>query len=89
MTWQPIETAPQDGYMLVYEDGAVRSQLRLAGAWHKVGYPALVTKAWGDVLVGDDARRILEPLGYRLELRDGCCENPTHWHPLPSTADLK
>jgi hypothetical protein len=76
--WRPIETAPQDGYLLVHEDGAIRALLRIKGVWHKPGYPALVTKNyWGD------AARVLDPLGYRLELRDGCCENPTHWMPLP------
>jgi hypothetical protein len=82
--WQPIETAPADGYMLVHEDGAIRALLRLKGAWQAPGYPALVANShWAEVLVGDDAKRILEPLGYRLAIRDGCCENPTHWMPLP------
>lgn len=82
--WQSIDTAPQDGLMLVHEDEAVRLLLRIDGKWHKPGYPALVTTSyWGDVLVGQDAERILKPLGYRLEHRDGCCENPTHWMPCP------
>ena len=82
--WQPIETAPKDGYFLVYEDGAMRALMRIDGNWHKVGYPALVSDLWGiNVVVGEDAKRILAPMGYRLELRDGCCEDPTHWMPLP------
>ena len=82
MEWQPIETAPLDGYMLVHEDGAIRALLRTHGVWHKVGYPAIITQPYGDVIVGADAQRILPP-GYRLELQDGCCENPTHWMQLP------
>ena len=86
MGWQPIETAPQDGYMLVHEDGAIRALLRIKGVWHKTGYPAIISHPWEDVIVGDDVKRFL-PLGYRLELRDGCCESPTHWMPLPETPD--
>lgn len=83
--WQPIETCPQDGYFLVYEDTAIRAKLRYKGQWQHTGYPALMTIGpWNDAIVGADAERILKPLGYRLELRDGCCENPTHWMPLPS-----
>lgn len=74
--WQPIETAPQDGYILVHEDGAFRALLRINGAWHRPAYPAIITHPFGEVIVGDDANRLL-PTGYRLELRDGCCENPT------------
>lgn len=82
--WLPIDSAPQDGYMLVHEDGALRALLRVGGVWHKPGYPALVTTGpWEDVLVGQDAERLLKPMGYRLEHRDGCCENPTEWQPMP------
>ncbi len=80
--WQPIETAPKDGYMLVHEDGAIRALFRSRGVWQKIGYPAIVATPWGDALVGQDAERIL-PQGYRLEICDGCCEGPTHWMPLP------
>lgn len=82
MVWQPIETAPQDGYFLVHEDGATRALFRFRGHWQKIGYPAIISNMWGDAIVGDDAKRLLPP-GYRLEIRDGCCENPTHWMPLP------
>lgn len=81
--WQPIETAPKDGYMLVHEDGAIRAMLRVGGEWKQIGYPAIISHPFGDSIVGKDAERIL-PAGYRLELRDGCCESPTHWMPLPS-----
>jgi hypothetical protein len=80
--WQPIETAPDD-FVLVHEDGAMRALVHTNGKWKNPSYPALVSLAWGDVLVGDDANHVLAPLGYRLELRDGCCENPTEWMPLP------
>lgn len=81
--WQPIETAPQDGYMLVHEDAAIRAMLRVGSEWKQIGYPAIISHPFGDSIVGKDAERML-PAGYRLELRDGCCENPTHWMPLPS-----
>jgi hypothetical protein len=81
--WRPIEEAPMDGYMLVHEDEAIRALLRIDGVWHKPGYPAIIAHPWGDALVGDDAKRILPP-GYRLEHRDGCCDNPTHWMPIPA-----
>jgi hypothetical protein len=80
--WQPIETAPDD-FVLVHEDGAMRALIHTNGKWKNPSYPALVSLAWGDVLVGDDAKHVLAPLGYRLELRDGCCENPTEWMALP------
>lgn len=86
--WLPIESAPKDGYFLVYEDGAMRALFRSNGVFQPVGYPALVTSNhWNDRLVGDDAKRALEPMGYRLEICDGCCENPTHWMPLPAAPD--
>ena len=80
--WQLIETAPKDGYMLVHEDGAIRALFRYKGEWQKIGYPAIIYPPYGDVLVGEDAKGIL-PSGCALEIRDGCCENPTHWMPLP------
>ena len=57
MEWQPIETCPQEGYFLVHEDTAIRLLLRIAGKWHKAGYPALASL----VCVADtilDLRRI-------------------------------
>jgi hypothetical protein len=82
--WQPIETAPQDGFLLVHEDTAIRTLLRIKGVWHKTCYPAIMSPPpWEDAIVGADAKRML-PAGYRLEARDGCCENPTHWMPLPA-----
>lgn len=84
MEWQPIETAPQDGYMLVYEDGAIRALFRSKGKWEPPNYPALVSSLWPqNVLVGEDAARVLAPLGFQLAVRDGCCEEPTHWMELP------
>jgi hypothetical protein len=80
--WKTIESAPKDGFMLVHEDGATRALLRHNGVWEKSCYPAIVSHPWGDVIVGEDTKRFLPP-GYRLEARDGCCESPTHWMPLP------
>jgi hypothetical protein len=82
--WQPIETAPDD-FVLVHEDGAMRALIHTNGKWKSSSYPALVSIAWGDALVGDAANHLLAPLGYRLELRDGCCKKPTEWMPLPAT----
>jgi hypothetical protein len=62
----------------------MRALIHTNGKWKNPSYPALVSLAWGDVLVGDDAKHVLAPLGYRLELRDGCCENPTEWIALPA-----
>lgn len=89
--WQPIATAPASGYFLVYEDGAIRALMRHSdGSWEAPAYPALVNivppgmEHAEQAIVGDQAARILRPLGLRLALRDGCCENPTHWMPLPA-----
>lgn len=87
--WQPIATAPASGYMLVYEDGAMRALLRHNGRWQAPGYPALVSIVPPGMeyaeyaMVGEEAARFLAPHKMRLSLRDGCCENPTHWMPLP------
>jgi len=82
MTWQPIETAPDNTFMLVYEDGAIRALMRVNGSFIAPGFPAIISHPWGDVIVGEEVKRFLPP-GYRLALQDGCCENPTHWMPLP------
>jgi hypothetical protein len=84
--WQPIETAPKDGFFLVHEGGAIRALLRSDGKFEHLAYPALISHPWGDVIVGCDAARYL-PDGWRLEVRDGCCESPTHWMPLPAAPD--
>jgi hypothetical protein len=89
--WRPIETAPESGYMLVYEDGAIRALLRHPGGrWEAPGFPALVNIAPPGMeyaehaIVGEEAARFLRPHNLRLALRDGCCESPTHWMPLPA-----
>ena len=82
--WRPIETAPKDGYFLVHEDGAIRVKLRHKGVFGEITYPTLIANnGWKEVLVGNDAKRVLEPMGYTLGLGDGCCTEPTHWMPLP------
>ncbi len=88
--WQPIATAPASGYMLVYEDGAIRALLRHPeGRWYTPNFPALVATTPGMehaeyAIVGEEAARFLRPHGLRLALCDGCCENPTHWMPMPA-----
>jgi len=86
--WQPIETAPQDGYMLVHEDTAIRALMRINGAWSQVAFPAIISHPWGDVIVGEGVKHFL-PKGYRLAIQDGCCETPTHWMPLPPPPTAK
>lgn len=86
--WQPIETAPQDGYMLVHEDEAIRTRMRINGEWKNLSYPAIMAYPWGEAIVGKDAERFL-PAGYTLAVRDGCCEEPTHWMPIPDAPTTK
>ena len=77
--WQPIETAPETGFFLVYEGGAVRAMLRYEGEWKHAPYPCIVDE-FGDAIAGDDAMRLTG--GRRLEVRD-CIHAPTHWMPIP------
>ena len=92
VAWRPIETAPQDGYLMCYEDGAYRLKLRHEGKWLDTAYAGIECAPWGDVAVGADAQRILDMRAdagrYKLVVRDGCCENPTHWMPLPEPPGL-
>ena len=85
--WLPIETAPASGYFMVHEDGAYRLRLRHEGKWLDTAYAGIECAPWGDLAVGQDAQRILDMRAtagaYKLVVRDGCCENPTHWMPLP------
>ena len=80
--WLPIESAPKDGYFLVYEDGAIRAKFRFNGDWSSVEYPYIEIDPWKDRLVGADALRLLGP-GKRLGISDECQE-PTHWMPHPA-----
>jgi len=84
--WQPIDTVPESGYFMVYEDEAYRLKLRHGGKWLDTAYPGIVVAPWGDVAVGADAQRMLDIIGpgHKLVVRDGCCDNPTHWMPLPA-----
>lgn len=67
MDWQPIETAPQDGFFLVYEGGAMRTMLREKGQWLPT---ALAWDQFGAPL--SNAR-----------VRETGVYDPTHWMPLP------
>jgi hypothetical protein len=85
--WQPIESAPASGFFMVYEDGAYRLRLRNEGRWLDTAYAGIECAPLGDVAVGRAAQRILDMLApagaYKLVVRDGSCENPAHWMPLP------
>lgn len=80
MDWQPIEIAPLDEFLLLYEDGAMRCGMwnsRL-GKWEPAEIPVLIDKA-GNRIVS----RELEMLrGERLDL-SGFLWEPTHWMRLP------
>ena len=82
--WQPIETAPRDGFFLVYEDGAVRTMFRLKGEFHSPAYPAI--EGVYDNIVGEDAKRITG--GRALKVCD-IIREPTHWMPLPEPPKVK
>jgi NCAIR mutase (PurE)-related protein len=84
--WRQIEEAPESGYFMVYEDEAYRLKLRHEGKWCDIAYAGIVCAPWGDLAVGADAQRMLDQIGpgHKLVVRDGCCDNPTHWRPLPA-----
>lgn len=71
--WQPVETAPQDGFFLVYEDGAMRTMQRDNGVWSHSAI-AVRRDTYGDEHLIDGAI-----------IRDVIRE-PTHWMPLPEPA---
>jgi hypothetical protein len=78
--WQPIETAPLNEFLLLYEDGAMRCGMWsiLEGRWEPAEIPILIDKV-GNRLV---SREVEEFRGERLEL-SGFLWEPTHWMPLP------
>jgi hypothetical protein len=76
--WRPIETAPDTGFFLTYEDGAMRTSFRNNGKWEPVDIPVLVTRH-GDRLVS----RELSGRGESLELSGCPAREPSHWMPLP------
>ena len=78
MEWQPIETAPKDAFVLLYEDGAMRCGMWEGGKWAPAEIPILIDKV-GNQLVG---REVEEYRGERLGLA-GFLYEPTHWMPLP------
>lgn len=77
--WQPIETAPRDGFFLVYEDGAMRAMFRHNGEFQSPAYAA-IDGEYGENIVGDDAKRLT---GGRLLKVCDIIREPTHWMPLP------
>jgi hypothetical protein len=76
--WQPIETAPQDGFFLVYEDGAIRTMWRHEGKWELPDIPVLVNE-YGDRMVSSDVQKAY---GKTLSI-SGAIYEPTHWQSLP------
>jgi hypothetical protein len=79
MDWQPIDTAPKDGFFLVHSDGAIRTMFRYQGEWSLPDIPVLVNE-FGDHMV---SREVYEAYGKTLEI-SGVIREPTHWQPLPS-----
>ena len=72
MEWQPIETAPKDDLVLLYDNGAMRVGFWENGQWTQPAIPALRDE-YGDYI---------PPTKGRLVLCD-CLYQPTHWMPLP------
>lgn len=79
MKWQPIETAPKDEFVLLYEDGAMRCGRLEGGKWAPAEIPVLVDE-FGNQIVSREIA-MTRP-GQRLEL-SGFLYEPTHWMPLP------
>lgn len=68
MEWQPIETAPKNGSILLVTD---KEEMYLAGWWNwSFVFPTRGTDAWR--VVGSDRGDGCEII------------NPTHWLPLPA-----
>lgn len=78
MEWQPIETAPKDEFILLFEDGMMRCGMWEGGKWEPAEFPVLID-AVGNHLV---SRELEQLRGERMELSWRIHE-PTHWHPLP------
>lgn len=77
--WQPIETAPKDRFIMLYEDGAMRLAFWASKGWTQPAIPILVTEA-GNRFTSYDirSRRPKETL-----ILSDCLHEPTHWMPLP------
>jgi hypothetical protein len=79
MEWRTIDSAPEEGFFLVYEDGAVRTKMRFDGKWSNPDIPLLVLPL-GDRMVSREVE-VAYP-GMSLAMSE-CCTAPTHWMPLP------
>lgn len=79
MEWQPIETAPKDEFLLLYEDGMMRCGMWEGGKWQPAEIPILVNEVGNHIVSRELAQ--LRP-GQRLELI-GFLYEPTHWMRLP------
>lgn len=80
--WQPIETAPKDEFILLFEDGMMRCGMWEGGKWEPAEFPVLIDKV-GNRLV---SRELEQLRGERMELSWRIHE-PTHWHPLPDAPE--
>jgi hypothetical protein len=69
--WRPIETCPQDGLFLVYQDGAMRLMYRSRGEWQAT---AVAVDQWGASIAD-------------IKVRETGVYEPTHWMPLPGPPD--
>ena len=78
VAWQPIETAPKDEFILLYEDGMMRCGMRENGQWEPAEIPFLVDQV-GNRIVNRDLEQLR---GETLEL-SGRIREPTHWMHLP------
>lgn len=76
--WRPIETAPKDAFILLYDDGMMRCGMWEDGKWTVPEFPVLIDKV-GNRLV---SRQLEQYRGERMELSWTILE-PTHWMPLP------
>jgi hypothetical protein len=80
MDWQPIESAPRDGMVLLYEDGAMRLAFWEDGQWTQPAVPVLVTEH-GDRLT---RREVAQRNPHETLALSDCLYEPTHWMPRPA-----
>lgn len=78
--WLPIESAPRDEFILLYENGMMRCGMWEGGRWEPAEFPVLVDPV-GNRIVNRELTKLWP--GYSMELSRRIYE-PTHWMPLPS-----
>ena len=82
-TWQPIETAPENGFVLICSAKAGFENIK-NGVTHPDDYRVTVSVAWRDASIRDEWI-----VAYAGELCDteiyvDYVQEPTHWMPLPA-----